>query len=344
MNYDEFAFFNDQLGSMLRDGIPLEGALKQLALGMETSPLRAELQQLEAELSRGTPLKDALSRRQLPLLFSRMVELGAHSNDLPGVLTLLADHYRRVNGLWTRLKGLLVYPMTVLLASVGLTISLSLLFSRMLAQFFDQTPQPPAALRLSMWGAPVILVVIATFCVFLFAVPGLRNRLRWRLPAFREASLAQTASAISLMLRNGTPLPEAISMAETLESGTPAAPALAHWHAALQAGQGKPIQWTGSHEPFPPLFLWLVQKSGENVAAGFQNAAEIYQARAAYRIELALYGAATGLDFVPWPHGLLANRSSAPNFHLVYEHARRFRQRLGYYARPFLQFGPVRFL
>jgi type II secretory pathway component PulF len=43
--------------------------------------------------------------------------------------------------------------------------------------------------------------------------------------------------------------------------------------------------------PFPPLFLWLVQKGGENAAAGFQKAADIYQSRAAYRTELLLYGA-----------------------------------------------------
>jgi hypothetical protein len=37
--------------------------------------------------------------------------------------------------------------------------------------------------------------------------------------------------------------------------------------------------------------LRLVQKGGEDVAGGFRKAADIYQARAAYRIELALYGA-----------------------------------------------------
>ena len=30
MNYDEFGFFNRQLAAMLKDGIPLEGAIKQL--------------------------------------------------------------------------------------------------------------------------------------------------------------------------------------------------------------------------------------------------------------------------------------------------------------------------
>jgi len=59
----------------------------------------------------------------------------------------------------------------------------------------------------------------------------------------------------------------------------------------VEIGRGKPEQWPESSRPFPPLFLWLVRKGGEDVAAGFQQAADIFQARAAYRIELARYGA-----------------------------------------------------
>jgi type II secretory pathway component PulF len=40
---------------------------------------------------------------------------------------------------------------------------------------------------------------------------------------------------------------------------------------------------------FPPLFVWTVAQSGEDLAAGFQRAAELYQARAVYRSELFLY-------------------------------------------------------
>jgi hypothetical protein len=40
--------------------------------------------------------------------------LARKSNDLPGVLTLLADRYQRRHSLVTRLKGLMVYPMIVL--------------------------------------------------------------------------------------------------------------------------------------------------------------------------------------------------------------------------------------
>ena len=291
MNYDEFAFFNQQLAAMLREGIPLEGALKQLCAGMRSGPLRAEIQQLEADLARGTPLKEALARRTLPDLYRQMIQIGARSNDLPGVLTLLADHYHRANALWTRLKGLMVYPLIVILVSLGLTLLISLNFSRFLAQFGEQLVPQSLLVIPSIWVPPIVLALMALLVVAAVSIPSWRARLRWRLPAFREASLAQFASAMALMLKNGTPLPEALALAEALESGTPAAKALAHWRQLVQAGQGKPADWTGDSRPFPPLFLWLVQKGGEDPAAGFQKAAEIYQARASYRIELALYGA-----------------------------------------------------
>jgi type II secretory pathway component PulF len=291
MNYDEFAFFNQQLAGMLRDGIPLEGALNQLCAGMRTGPLRGELERLEADLASGTPLKDALSRRKLPEFYARMVEIGARSNDLPGVLTLLADHYHRANALWTRLKGLMVYPLLVLLVSLGLTVLVSLAFSRFMSGFFDQT-MPTSALTLaSVWMPPLVIGLATLLGLGAVFIPSWRARLRWRLPAFREASLAQLASAIALMLKNGTTLPEALALAAALESNTPTSRCLDHWRQVIEAGGGKPAQWLGEAGPFPPLFLWVVQKSGEDVAGGFQKAAEIYQARASYRIELALYGA-----------------------------------------------------
>jgi type II secretory pathway component PulF len=291
MNYDEFAFFNQQLAAMLREGIPLEGALKQLCAGMRSGPLQVEIRQLEADLAGGTPLKEALARRALPDFYRQMIQIGARSNDLPGVLTLLADHYHHANALWTRLKGLLVYPLIVIVVSLGLTLVISLNFSRFLSQFGTELAPQPILTIPSIWMPPIVLALVALLGVAAVCIPSWRARLRWRLPAFREASLAQLASAIALMLKNGTTLPEALSLAEALENGTPAAKALAHWRQLVEAGQGKPAEWTGDSRPFPPLFLWLVQKGGENVAAGFQKAAEIYQARASYRIEIALYGA-----------------------------------------------------
>lgn len=290
MNYDELAFFNQQLAAMLQEGIPLEGALKQLSAGMRDAPLRAEMEALEKDLASGKPLSEALAQRRLPELYRRMLVVGVRGNDLPGMLTLLADHYHRTNALWTRLKGLMVYPLLVLVVSLSLTLILTLVFSRFLTSFFEQLHTPPLLLA-TMWVPPIVLAVLAALGLGAVLLPSWRQRLRWRLPAFKEASLAQLASALALMLRKGTTLPEALGLAEGLESGSPAREALVAWRVLVEKGQGNPAQWPQPMKPFPPLFLWLIQKGGEDLAAGFQNAADIYQDRAAHRIELALYGA-----------------------------------------------------
>lgn len=292
MNYDEFAFFNQQLAAMLRDGIPLEGALKQLCAGMKEGPLRNELKALEDDLARGTPLDQAITRHALPEFYVRMVAIGAHNNDLPGVLTLLADYYQRTSVIWNRLKGLMVYPFLVLLVSIGLTIVLTFVarhFLTIVVSGVFQTPSP--IFLVAVWIPPILAALLLVICVAIVTVPAWRAKMRWRLPAFRDASLAQLASAMALMLKSGTPLPEALSLAASVESNSPAGAALAKWRALVESGQGKPAQWPETLKPFPPMFLWLVHKGGEDVAAGFQKAAEIYQSRASYKIEMALYGA-----------------------------------------------------
>ncbi len=68
MKNDEFAFFNQQLAAMLREGIPLEGALHHLCADMRHGTLRTELEKLGADLARGLPLAEAVRARQLPEL------------------------------------------------------------------------------------------------------------------------------------------------------------------------------------------------------------------------------------------------------------------------------------
>src|SRR6266850_4908404 len=183
MRNDEFGFFNQQLAAMLREGIPLEGALKQLCLGMRVGPLRSELEQLEEDLRKGTPLKEALARRKLPPFYVRMVEIGTRGNDLPGMLTLLADYFHRANALWTRLKGLMVYPVIVIVVSLGLTLLISITFGKFLGQFFEQIAPASPIFLIGVWMPPLFLALVAIFVTAALLNPRWRARLRWRLPA-----------------------------------------------------------------------------------------------------------------------------------------------------------------
>jgi general secretion pathway protein F len=290
MKHDELAFFNQQLAVMLREGIPLEGAIRQLSAGLKDPVFRAELQKLEADLAKGMSLKDAFQLRQLPEFYKRMVTMGAQGNDLPGVLQLLADYYHRTNLLWTRFKGLMVYPLIVLVVAALFTGFLAVISRQMMRQMQMVFWRPDHHFMDWYWLIPALLGLLAVAWVVAISSRSLRNYLRWHVPAFRDASLANFASAMSLMLRSGTPLPEALAMAETLESGTAAGDAIARWRAQVTRGEGKPAQWESGNRPFPPLFVWLLRQGGENPASGFANAAALYQSRAQYRVDLLLYG------------------------------------------------------
>ena len=293
MNHEEFAFFNRQLAAMLRDGIPLEGALGQLCANMGHSDLRAEMELLEADLQNGVPLKQAIVSRKLPEMYVQMVQVGVEGNDLPGVLLMLADYYQRVDATWTRLKGLMVYPVLVLIAAFCLSCFLTFACLQLMRSGFSEMMgyAMPPYIVVNLWAPPIAigLVLAATLSVLL--VPKIRRGLRWRLPAFKEAKLAQVASAMGLMLKTGGNLGDALGLVQQMERGTVASAELAQWRGRLANGRGQFAEMAEPGQAFPPLFLWLVSNAGADLAAGFGRTAEVYSERANHRIEMFLYAA-----------------------------------------------------
>ncbi len=59
ISLDELSFLNRQLAAMLRDGLPREGALREICQSMGRTELKQELQKLEADLASGMPLVQA---------------------------------------------------------------------------------------------------------------------------------------------------------------------------------------------------------------------------------------------------------------------------------------------
>jgi type IV pilus assembly protein PilC len=300
MKYDEFAFFNQQLAAMLRDGIPLEGALRRLCQEMRHGELRDELQTFEADLARGTPMADALAPRQLPELYKRMILVGVKSGDLPGALTMLADYFQNQNNVWTRLKSMMTYPLIVMFVAFLVSLALAFLWSRVIGpgfqdmyggmgiQFPAATVFALASLR-SIWVFPVTLGVLFLLMVSIVFLPAMRGKFLWRLPAFKEATVSRIASSLTLLMKNGVPLPEAVGLVAQLETSPAATADLELWRKRLAAGAVKFSEVASGNRLVPPLFVWVVASAGEDLTAGFNRAAEIYHARAIYRTEVALF-------------------------------------------------------
>jgi len=300
MKTDEFAFFNQQLAAMLHDGIPLEGALKRLCAEMRRGKLRDELQLLEADLAKGTPMAAALAPRQLPELYKRMILIGVKGSDLPGALTMLADYFQNQNQVWTRLKSMMTYPLIVLFVAFLISLVISAAWGFVIGPAFRDVFAGlgiglPGATLFALeslrfiWIFPVTICLLFTTALSFIFVPLLRAKIIWRLPAFKEATVARIASSIHLLLKNGVSLPEAVGLTEQLETSKSAAADLRRWQTKLAAGVAKFSEVAADNRLIPPMFVWLVSGAGENLAEGFQRAAEIYHSRAIYRTEVALY-------------------------------------------------------
>jgi type II secretory pathway component PulF len=153
----------------------------------------------------------------------------------------------------------------------------------------------PAATRFAfetlktIWIFPVVLGLLFLFVASVVFLPGLRGKFLWRLPAFKEATISRIAASLTLLLKNGVNLPDAIGLVEQLETSTAAAADLQQWKNKLAAGTAKFSEVAADSRLIPPLFVWVVASAGEDLVAGFNRAAEIYYSRAIYRTEVALF-------------------------------------------------------
>jgi general secretion pathway protein F len=296
MNYDEFAFLNQQLAGMLKSGIPLESALRQTCATMRRGHLRAEFETLEADLAQGIPLDVALSRRRLPDFYRQMMAVAVKSNNLPAILTLLADYYQKIHILWTRLKTLLIYPLIVLVACFGLSFLLVAIAGPLSADigtalgympFGGQHISPMSFAAGMLMPLFLLGLVLAGVLVFL-AVPKWRKNARWVLPGFKEAHLSRFASALALMLKTGCDLKSALALLRQMEGGTRMGRELARWESRLAEGAPRFTDLGADSKIVPPLFFWLVAGQGEDLEMGLTQAAQMYYDRAIYRSEIFL--------------------------------------------------------
>ncbi|MCF7669291.1 MAG: type II secretion system F family protein, partial [Verrucomicrobia bacterium] len=138
MNLEELAFLNQQLAGMLKSGIPLEGALKQLCENLRRGRMRSELVRLESELSKGVPLQKAVESGEFPEVYKTLIKIGAGTDRLPEILIHVADYYHRAAILWRRLKGLLVYPLIVFAGAIALSLLMLFMYLNVIMPMLRQ--------------------------------------------------------------------------------------------------------------------------------------------------------------------------------------------------------------
>ena len=300
MNTDELAFVNRQLAGMLKAGIPMESGLKKITESMTDSKLKAQLNQLGSRLEKGQLVDKAVVDLDLPETYKRLLALGQASQSMPKVLICVADYYERIGTLATRLRGLAVYPMLILICGIivsGLMAYLSVVLKNDLVSI-TQTAEgntgraPWFSIYGSVWFSVFpMCVFLVGLCVYSFILRSqkMRKYLSWKIPMLRDAALAQYASLTEVLLSSGAPLPEVMKMVSKLENGSEMEADLKKIEQRLSEGQASYEAASRGCKTIPGFFNWIVSQGGEDVATGFSHARSIYSGRAENKIQAFLH-------------------------------------------------------
>ncbi len=156
----DLALFAELLVGLVRAKLPLPEALRLLARDADSRRLRESLSAVEKDVASGTPLGEALRRRErdFPPLFTRLIDQGIASNDLHAALVELVREFRSQarfrEALWSQLLSPIATA-TVLgtLLFVVLFSQLPVLYGGIYKQLRIEIPLPT---RFAFWASDLL--------------------------------------------------------------------------------------------------------------------------------------------------------------------------------------------
>ena len=246
---EEFAFFNSELASACKRGVPLPGALRALSRDMSGRRVREALDNVASDVEGGIDIASALARRSdvFPPGYVALVEAGLKAGDLAGTLLLFAEEARLGAEVRRRMTRVLAYPLVVLFAASGLlALSGWHLIPAFSAMFADMGMSAlPATTRLHFslaplyrWAPLILLGLVIVVPLIWWRISRgadgskVLGRFVLSLPVvgrfFRAVAVARFCRTLANALAGHVPVPDAITLAG-LGSG----------NAAIEAAAGK---------------------------------------------------------------------------------------------------------
>jgi type II secretory pathway component PulF len=294
----ELATFTQQLGNLLKSGMPLTVALNSMT-HLETKGIPADVsRELRQDVMEGRSLSDAMAKQ--PRIFSdlyvNMVRAGESSGALVEVLRRMADHFERFAQVQSKLSSALIYPAFVAVTGIGIMFFfMTYMLPKFMSIFDGMNVELPMMTQIlvsishmfkNYWWL-MILTVIAGIILFKRFQATEDGRLKideWKMKApvfgrvIRLNLFGQFARTLSTLLENGVPVLTALKITEQIIPNRIVKQAIAKTREEVT--DGKTIaQPLARSKVFPQLMVDLV-KIGEDtgdVPGALKNVADTYE-------------------------------------------------------------------
>ena len=230
----EVGEFSRQLAGMLASGITIVRAMEILKARDFATKVKKVYDKLHRDVLMGYTLSEAMALQGnvFPALLTNMYASGEASGQLERVAEKMAVHYEKEHRLNARAKSAMVYPMVLLVATIG---AVMFLFIGVLPELFEmfQGEELPA-LTLFMiglssflqqyWYLVIIGALVFIFIVnFLLTVPKIRyefDRFKLKMPVagklLKIIYTARFSRTLSSLYSSGIPMLRALEITGTI--------------------------------------------------------------------------------------------------------------------------------
>ena len=278
----ELALVTRQLATLVNSGMPLEETLQAVAQQTEKPRTQSILLGVRARVMEGHTLTDGLEEfpQAFPEIYRATVSAGEQSGHLDAVLERLADYTETRQALRQRITNALVYPIVLVLMSLGIiAFMLSYVVPQVVGVFETTGAELPILTRLLIgisdflrdwWWLLIAGIAAIAFGVWrLLKIEGPRrryHRLLLRLPLIgritRGVNTARFTRTLSILAGSGVPVLEALKISAEVIMNVPMREAVQE--ASLRVREGGAISRSlAASRLFPPMTIHLIS-SGES--------------------------------------------------------------------------------
>lgn len=274
----EFVMFLRQFATLIDAGISISECVKTMAKQVTNLRLKEALEDIDEQVERGERLSRAASHHDkiFPELLVHMMEAGEASGRLDEILMNMASYYEKQYKNKKKLMGSLIYPSSVGVVAILMTIFLMVfVVPRFADMFVSMDAEIPAYTQFIMglsgfmqkfwWILPIL--VVAGGAVFkkgmkyeAFAYKMDKMYLKMPLVGnlLHKSALVRLTHSLSLLINASIPILQALVIAEKVVPNRVIKGLIPGMREALVSG-GEMSKEMSKHWVFPPLLIQMVQ-------------------------------------------------------------------------------------
>lgn len=277
----ELALMTRQLSVLLAAAIPLEEALSAVAKQSPKPHIQSLLLAVRSLVLEGFSLANALKQAaSFPPLYVATIAAGEKSGHLDLILNQLADYTENRFALQKKIQGAMIYPIVLMLMAVTIVMGLMSYVVPKIVKVFEQSEQALPWVTQVVLGMSnlitqwwwLMLIVLSGLAILLYrfaktpagtlAIDSLVLKLPILARLSRSLNAARFASTLSILVRSGVPLIEALRIGAAVTTNVHIQKTIMQAADKVTEGASLSSQLQRSNY-FPPMMVQMI-KSGEN--------------------------------------------------------------------------------